>query len=66
MSQSVSQILGNVENVNAASTDNSNGVLCIVEINEKTTRVSEDIRALSELSLTNSENLKSIISKFKL
>lgn len=66
LSQSVSQILDNVENVNAASNDNSNGVLSIVEINEKTTKISEDIKALSELSLTNSENLKSIISKFKI
>ena len=34
--------------------------------NEKTTKISEDIKELSHLSTVNSEQLKSIINKFKI
>lgn len=66
LSDSVSQILTNSQRVGEASDNNSQGVLCIIEKNEKTTKISEDIKELSHLSTVNSEQLKSIINKFKI
>lgn len=66
LSDSVSQILTNSQRVSEASDNNSQGVLCIIEKNEKTTKISEDIKELSHLSTVNSEQLKSIINKFKI
>ena len=66
LSDSVSQILTNSQRVSEASDNNSQGVLCIIEKNEKTTKISEDIKEISDLSTVNSEQLKSIINKFKI
>ena len=66
LSDSVSQILTNSQRVGEASDNNSQGVLCIIEKNEKTTKISEDIKEISDLSTVNSEQLKSIINKFKI
>ncbi|MCR4727114.1 MAG: methyl-accepting chemotaxis protein [Lachnospiraceae bacterium] len=61
---SIDEIAKEIASVNAASSENSNGVADIIGKNEKTSDVTKEIERLAESSKENAESLDSVVNKF--